>query len=572
MNDQRIDPKLRCQLAVSPGSSDVAGALANALTSRDADLAASWALRALACDPFSARPLIALSTIWANAGELDLAAMMIRRAAALEPSLSTAWHNLASAMIHLDREAIALSCQRRASVLGTPDEHRYQLVFLEILLGDADAASRHLVELLARLPRHDSAIGMVYEAMKRERSVAAALLSDVVVAHFSHSAGVAMVHQRARLRLGRSQSDIRTIQARWGVAPGDTLYPVDAERRLVAPGHMLIRGFGCGFWGEVTHVAINAALAEITGRIPLVYWGHEVRYRKEADGNAWDLFFEPLSDAGMLELRVEQDHIFPGHWTAASLFGSEHLRGLKILSGNPHGISAISAVNRAEAVVVADGYVEMRDVLAWAPPGHPWRQVDPVTVYQEIFARLIRPRPHIAQSIGQIGSDLFAGLPVIAVHVRAQSGGKDGESIEKTGATAASYFAKIDDWLAERPDFMLFLLTDVHDALDAFRQRYGKRVLALDRMRMSHPSFGQSAANLPTTSDVGCASELDGYQLGLEVLVDAYLAAACDRFIGDGASAVSCSIVNLKAWKAEDIALVRRNVFLERSAVGREYT
>jgi tetratricopeptide (TPR) repeat protein len=572
MNDLSVELTLRRRWAADPSSPETADGLAKSHASRDIDSAASWALRALACDPLFARSLLTLSTIWAAAGALDVAAMTIRRAAALEPSLWTAWHNMSSALVHLDSEAKALPYQRRAHISGAPEEHRYQLIFLELLFGDAEVASRHLAEALDTFPNPDSAIGMVYTAMQRGRAISAAILGETLIARFPRSANVAMMLQRVRLRLTRSQHDIRAMQTRWGVDAKDGYYPVDTERRRVAPGYLLIRGFNCGFWGEVTHVAINVALAEIMGRIPLVYWGREVRYRRQDEGNAWDLFFEPLSDVALSELRVEQRDIHPGHWTAASLCKSEHLQHLQMLSGNPQGINAIAAVNRPEAILVSDGFVEMRDVLAWAAPGHRWQQADPVAVYQEIFSRFFRPRAHIAQSIEQIAVSLLGGAPVIAVHVRAQSRGKSGESIEKKNVESSAYFAQIDRWLAQNPAYKLFLLTDIDDAIVAFRQRYGERVLVLDRVRISTPNFGRTGADLPRASDIGFGAELDGYQLGLEVLTDAYLAAACDRFVGDGASAVSCSILNLKMWRSEDVALIRQNVFLERSAASREYT
>lgn len=56
----------------------------------------------------------------------------------------------------------------------------------------------------------------------------------------------------------------------------------------------------------------------------------------------------------------------------------------------------------------------------------------------------------------------------------------------------------------------------------------------------------------------------DGYRLGVEVLIDAYLAARCQWFVGDGASGVSCAIAHLKEWPSDALHLVRQNVFAER--------
>jgi hypothetical protein len=64
--------------------------------------------------------------------------------------------------------------------------------------------------------------------------------------------------------------------------------------------------------------------------------------------------------------------------------------------------------------------------------------------------------------------------------------------------------------------------------------------------------------------DLGLDPANDGYRLGMEVLLDAVLAARADAFVGDGASNVSCSIAYLKKWPAGRLTLLRRNVFAER--------
>jgi hypothetical protein len=49
----------------------------------------------------------------------------------------------------------------------------------------------------------------------------------------------------------------------------------------------------------------------------------------------------------------------------------------------------------------------------------------------------------------------------------------------------------------------------------------------------------------------------DGVTLGREVVIDTFLAARCDAFIGDGASGVSQAVTRLKHWPEGTATLFR---------------
>jgi hypothetical protein len=53
-------------------------------------------------------------------------------------------------------------------------------------------------------------------------------------------------------------------------------------------------------------------------------------------------------------------------------------------------------------------------------------------------------------------------------------------------------------------------------------------------------------------------THIDGRRLAIEVIFDAYLAARCDAFVGDGASGVSNAVCRLKAWPEGTVTLFRR--------------
>lgn len=491
---------------------------------------------------------------------------LLRVAAALEPERWTTWHSLGTVHRAQRDDTLALISQRRAHILGADNPLcRLQLTILEALGGHSDAARAHLRATLDAAPdlAKYAPNDVVMATARAGKTLTAALLAEDLVVRLPALAGAPEALHFTRARLAKTAGDIQNVIARWGTGSGP-YHPDDAQRRQRAPGYVLIRGWGTGFWAEVFHAANNLAFAEITGRIPFVYWGEEVRYRGAACTNAWEQFFEPVAPIDLAELERAGAGVFPRSWTPETLFSSEPYRHIGAFAGNPLGIGALSALNRPEPLVVADGFVDISDVLAWTPAAHRWASLPKIDVFREIFSARFRLKPAVSEAISALASRLFSG-PMIAVHARSQSQGKNNEALEGLAVTMELHFAQTDRWLDADRRARLFLLTDSESAVAAFRERYGPaRIVTLDRARVSKEQDSYAGLGLPRVSDVGFDMGIDGYSLGLEVLTDAYLAARCDRFIGDGASAVSCAILNLKRWPDEDVFLIRQNVYLER--------
>jgi hypothetical protein len=99
----------------------------------------------------------------------------------------------------------------------------------------------------------------------------------------------------------------------------------------------------------------------------------------------------------------------------------------------------------------------------------------------------------------------------------------------------------------------IFLLTDDQRWLDRVRSAYGGRVVATDCRR--------------TDSDTGVhyLAPSHGLRAGTEVMIDTYLAARADRFIGNGRSNVSAMIALLNDWKPENCILVRPSGLMKRN-------
>jgi len=548
---------LKQQWATWPGSATAALAHAKAHLAQGSAASELWLTRTLACDPGQPEAPVLLASLLVQAGRSDAGRRVLRRAAAMTPALWSVWMSMATLGWRSEAYREALPFNRRGVILRGPDPAmQMQLGILEALAGSAQNARRLATDVLARdSSQLQAAIDAGVIALSKNRVAAAAILLEGILDRRPEAAEAALVLKHARIAASQAPEDMNEIRRDWRSA--GRLHPRDAQRPQ--PSYLVIRGYGCGFWGEVLNTAINLALADIMGRTPVVYWGGEVRYRHLQQPNAWDLYFEPVSPTTVDDLAPLETTSFPSYWKPSALTTMEHLGTFAQQIGHVSGVTGLVAVNRPETIVVSDGYADMNDVLPWAAPGHRWASARALDVFREIFARLIRPQASLRAELDRQASQLFGSRPHVAVHVRAQSKGKNEEALEGGGVSLPGYFRHVDRVLAGLPGAGVFLLTDLDHAVEAFRQRYGDRIVTLERLRLIQPD-----EHLPEVSDLGFDKSLDGYRLGLEVLVDAHLAARCERFVGDGASGVSAAITMLKPWGDDHVSLLRRNVFTER--------
>lgn len=512
-----------------------------------------------AVDATSVSAFVALANRCVAAGAIGAAYEALRRAASLSPDDGATWSLLGLIAGHQrDAPLSYLSYRRRLSLGAAAAQERLRLSLAAVWVGQPKIASRELENALRMAPSLVEAGEEIANAALTSGMIELAeALFEILTAWRSDWPSFARgLHIARALGAGSPAMTMATMR-RWGTSSQDRHHPGDAAALAEgSPRYLVIRGYGVGFWGEVTHVANHLALARILGRTPIVHWGPEFRYRDHAgETNAWTLYFEATAVADVFDLARSSRPIFPGSWLPSTLAGSSH-RPMRtaVAPGNSQGISGLAALNRPEAIVVADGYVEMSDVLSWAAPSHPLRGADAISVFREIFTEQIRLQPALAEMARTSASELFTGQSVIAIHFRAQHAYKERESIEGRSLTFDEYFSVVDAWLSLEPAGRLFLISDLDGAVEAFRHRYGARLIAQDRLRLTHAGG----------FDIGLDLAADGTRLAREVLLDAYLAASCDYFVGDGASGVSCAVTFLKAWPADRLVLLRENVILNR--------
>lgn len=129
-------------------------------------------------------------------------------------------------------------------------------------------------------------------------------------------------------------------------------------------------------------------------------------------------------------------------------------------------------------------------------------------------------KPEITKLISAYTAEHFSSSPVVGIHYRGT------DKVDGSGAEAGrvSYESVVSlvDQLPDAP--LIFLATDEQQFLECMKHHFGSRLLCLDSRRSTngepvHMSAGHAAV------------AVDGYELGLEALLDAYLLAETDLLL-----------------------------------------
>ena len=345
---------------------------------------------------------------------------------------------------------------------------------------------------------------------------------------------VAELHARKALQLDPGNARARGLLEE--LARG--LKPVGAGR--AGARYLLVREWSHGFWSDVDHVLGMCLLAEITGRRPVVWWGAQSRFSGDLTANAWNSFFEPVSDIELRALEAPALRRYPAKWRAGALSGPIRQRW----SGEGSRLASIELLDRDEEVLVSDFHSNLNAILPWLPASHALAGKPLQEAYRALVRKYLRPLPQIADEVERFAAAHFGGGPLIAVHVR---GSDKVEEVSGLEATLRAYFEPVERKLAAQPQARIFLLTDDERVRAFYVDRYGERVLATPCTR--------------ATSNVGVhyLATRDPVRTGVEVMVDAYLAARCGEFIGLAYSNVSLYVSYLKAWAPGSCVLLGDN-------------
>lgn len=306
---------------------------------------------------------------------------------------------------------------------------------------------------------------------------------------------------------------------------------------------LLIKSWGCGFWSDVDHVMGQLLAAELTGRIPVVYWGSNSLYSESSKGNAFELYFEPISNYTIKELDQHGFTYYPPIWNGKNLT-VEDLDKVAWAYRNLGDMMSSDA-----NVVVSDVHYFVRPILAYIPKSHWAYGMTAHQIYRCLFDRYIRLKPDIQEEIQQFYDEYMKdSKPLLGVHIR---GGDKVKEVEKLSNLNKRYHRAIQSFVRKYGIKKILLLTDCEDILRDFQKRYGKMVIYTDCKR-GQVYDTQNAPHLTSYSE--------RRRKGIEVIKDTYLASMCDFFIGNGYSNVSYTVKRLRDWPESNIVLFYRSL------------
>ena len=325
---------------------------------------------------------------------------------------------------------------------------------------------------------------------------------------------------------------------------------LDAVRKLPAPflppgeRYLLIKSWGFGFWADMVQVLGSLLLAEITGRIPLVYWGPESRFSDKSERDAFTHYFQPVSTASLQQLvRIPQASFFPPRWNASNLTET----GVSKWEGKGSRAGAVYFLGRPETVAVSDFHLGVVNVMPWIPAAHPLYGKSLEEIYLYLTAKYLRPRPDIVAACDAFYAAHLAKGPFVTLHMRGSDKAIEDPELEATNRMLLTALDAVDS------SWPIFLMTDDSQCLARMKSIYGPRIIATDCQRTD---TSEGVHYLPT---------VDAVRAGREILIDTYLALRADRFIGNARSNVSAMIAVMKEWPAGACTTVGRSMLSERN-------
>ena len=308
---------------------------------------------------------------------------------------------------------------------------------------------------------------------------------------------------------------------------------------------LLIKAWGYGFWSDLYHVLGQLFVAEMTGREPIVHWGSNSLYSSSEYKNAFEIYFERVSKSTIQDILTEAQTFYPPKWDKENLFEENFNKG----SGPFSRIPGLNLLYRDEDVVVSDFYTPLAHLIPWLEKSNPLYGQKTQEIFHHLFIKYIKLKPYLKENIQAFWNQNMLDQKWLAVHVRGSDKKNEEKNLEQIHN---EYFSQVDFLLKVEPELSIFLLTDSEPILKNYKQRYGAKVLHTDCIRVS--------------GEVGIhKSGYPGELIAQETILDTYLAARCDYFLGSGSTNVSTMVQNIKEWEKGAYQLIGPNRSLIRN-------
>lgn len=340
---------------------------------------------------------------------------------------------------------------------------------------------------------------------------------------------------------------------------------------------LLIKAWSSVLCADIDHVLSQLLIAEMTDRIPVVFWPTHCLHNGFIQTNGFELYFESISNDSIFNLVKPEYTYYPPIWDPDNLLVEDQTKDTWTF----RNIGVLLASNAN--VVVGDVYYNIYELIPFIKKSHPAYGMTVEDAYRYIFNKYIRIKPDIDVEIqGFYNSWIRDCHPALAVHVRRVDESlifttreadkfenqywnkfyikykrkhrkKKDEKVKsyrllKKGRYKEpnkAYHKEIKQLVDKYNVKKIFLLTDCEETLKEYKAKYGSMLVYTDCKRLSAEDEVSLLEN-----------PMIKRRRGIEVLKDAYVASKCDYFIGNDFSHLSHTIARIKDWPDKCIKLL----------------
>ncbi|RDY30577.1 hypothetical protein [Lachnotalea glycerini] len=351
---------------------------------------------------------------------------------------------------------------------------------------------------------------------------------------------------------------------------------------------LLIKAISHNLWKNLHHVMELLLVAEITGRKPIVYWGCSCLYQDVLYNNAFDLYFEPISDCDIYDVINKKFTFYPPIWTYDNLTSDDPNKS------NLCYRNIGDFIGSQADVVISDVSIYITRIIPFITKDHPTYAMTPLQIYRYLFDKYLKLKPDIKKEIEQYyDTNLGSANHVLAIHMPGDFTldiypqikryninmiyhpvNPNTRSKSKKPKKRYDHF-KVDDTIYQHEIVRLlkvtqhgdpykilnkevqitlknfhidkiFLITDREDILEEFSLEFGSMLF--------YSNYKRTPIN-DSREPVYIENHLNNRSKGIEILRDTYIATMCDFFIGYGFSNLSYGVTHLKDWPETNIKL-----------------
>ncbi|NCB51966.1 MAG: hypothetical protein EOM54_08825 [Clostridia bacterium] len=312
---------------------------------------------------------------------------------------------------------------------------------------------------------------------------------------------------------------------------------------------LLIKALGNSIWSDIDHVICQLFAAEVINRTPVIYWGMESMYSKVMTSNAFESYFEPISDYKVSDIVRKEFTYYPPTWNYENVTAEDTDKFKMEYRDIKHMMESNANV------VVSDVFYPIRAMIPWVKGNHWAYGKTPYQIYRILYDKYLKIRIEVKKEIQKFintNPNFRDEKPILGIHVREEAIVNEVAQIYDLNEF---YKPNVWQFIVRYNIRHIFLITDSAKIQRQYKRLYGKNDILIpsdSKKKPFEPRIATCLLDYPNKRIKGVELQRDT----IDVIKDAYLATQCDFFIGNGYSSLSNAILRLRDWSETNIKLL----------------